>query len=101
MSNDAATILARQRKRAMLPGGGRRQTCKACGEPHKFCYQVPDDVWRAVVPEHLRCSVVCLHCFDDFAYEKGVRYASRVTDVCFAGDAGTLVFKTERSGDRC
>lgn len=30
-----------------------RQTCKVCRQPHKFDFQVPDELWAAVVPEHL------------------------------------------------
>jgi hypothetical protein len=96
---DERAVLERQRRRAALPNGGVRQTCKACGEPHKFCFQVPDEIWVAVVPAELQNRVVCLHCFDDFAYEKGIKYAAHLAELCFAGDAAAFVFKPEARAD--
>lgn len=71
-------------------GNYQRQTCKACGAPDKFDFYVSDEVWRAVVPTSLLGSVVCLGCFDDMARDKGVKYATSLRVVYFAGDAATL-----------
>jgi len=55
--------------------GGRRQICKACGCPDKFDFNVPDEMWRGIVPREYRHGVVCLDCFDSFASEKGIDYS--------------------------
>jgi hypothetical protein len=76
------------------------QTCKACGRPDKFDFHVREDVWRAVVPEHLRSRVVCLFCFDGFAKEKGADYADAIHTLYFAGDAEVLIFERTNGGNR-
>lgn len=73
-----------------------QQTCKACGLPDKFNFWVPDDVWAAVVPEHLRNRVVCLPCFDDFAAAARVKYGPSLRGLYFAGRGATFEFKTKR-----
>lgn len=70
-----------------------QQTCKVCLRPDKFDFHVPDDVWEAVVPSELRNRVVCLGCFDDFARERQVDYASCLSVLWFAGDAATFEFR--------
>jgi hypothetical protein len=77
----------------------QRQTCKACGRPDKFDFHVPDEVWAAVVPPELANKVVCLYCFDEFAHQRQVAYASHIHTLYFAGDRGSLVFSTEHAID--
>jgi hypothetical protein len=72
-----------------------QQTCKACGAPDKFDFTVSNDVWRAVVPSPYRNGVVCLYCFDEFAVERGVDYATAVTELWFAGCKAVLAFTTK------
>jgi hypothetical protein len=69
------------------------QTCKACGNRDKFDFDVPDELWWAVLPSHLRNRVVCLSCFDDFAQMRGIEYAAHVSALHFAGDGAALVFR--------
>ena len=71
----------------------QRPRCKACGREDKFDFHVPDALWRAVVPEHLKDRVVCLACFDDFAFERGIEYARCLRAVFFAGDRGVFEFR--------
>ena len=71
----------------------QHQTCKACGNRDKFDFDVPDEIWRAVVPTHLQNRVVCLPCFDDFAQLQGIDYAAHVSALHFAGDGAALVFR--------
>lgn len=78
----------------------QRQTCKACGRPDKFDFYVREDVWQAVVPEHLKSRVVCLFCFDGFAKEKGADYADAIHTLYFAGDAETLIFQRVSGNSR-
>lgn len=77
----------------------QQQRCKACGRPDKFDFYVPDGIWKAVVPQRLRNRVVCLSCFDDFARERNIGYASHVSDVCFVGKHATLVFEITSARD--
>ena len=69
-----------------------QQTCKMCGQPDKFNFDVPDDVWRSVVPTEFQHLVVCLYCFDEQAAIRGVSYASQLREVCFAGRAASIAF---------
>lgn len=70
----------------------QRQTCKVCLRPDKFDFHVPNEVWAAVIPPEFRNRVVCLACFDDFAYGAGVSYAPMITTIFFAGDAASFEF---------
>lgn len=69
-----------------------RQTCKRCGREDKFDFWVPDDVWAAAVPHRFRERVLCLACFDDFAYENRIDYAAHLSRLYFAGDQATFEF---------
>lgn len=71
----------------------QRQTCKACGRPDKFNFNVSDATWAAVVPARLRSRVVCLYCFDGFAARRGVAYADEMHEVWFAGDRAVFEFR--------
>lgn len=80
---------------ARIPSN-QRQRCKACGRLDKFNFNVPDTVWAAVVPAHLRTRVVCLGCFDDFAERRGVPYAASLRSLWFAGDKAVFEFSVQR-----
>ena len=45
----------------------RRERCKLCGGVNRVGFHVPDEIWRAVVPEAVRHRVVCLGCFTALA----------------------------------
>jgi hypothetical protein len=74
--------------------GSHRQTCKVCGCPDKFDFHVPDSVWNEVVPREFSNRVVCLGCFDKFAYEKRIDYAESLDVLYFAGDRAIFKFET-------
>lgn len=78
-----------------------RQTCRVCGRPDKFNFYVPDEVWQEVVPAEFSSRVVCLYCFDGFAKERRVDYATRLSEVWFAGDAATFQFQVSRAIPSC
>jgi hypothetical protein len=83
----------------MIPAH-QRQTCKACGRRDKLNFQVPDEIWAAVVPPELVNRVVCLACFDEFARHIGIAYASSmIAPLYFAGDQGTLILRVEQAID--
>ena len=69
-----------------------RQTCKVCGCKDKFDFHVPETLWQRVVPESHRNQVVCLSCFDEFAYRQGIDYSGEVETLYFAGNAANLIF---------
>jgi hypothetical protein len=75
----------------------QQQTCKACGQPDKMDFNVPDAIWKAAVPTPYQNRVVCLHCFDDFARERNVDYAASLTTLHFAGRGAAMEFKVVRS----
>lgn len=82
------------------PGDNRqRQTCKVCGVPDKFNFNVPNEVWAAVVPPEYLNRVVCLFCFDELARQRGVAYAKTISEVWFAGDQATLRLHVGRAID--
>lgn len=53
-----------------------REICKACNRPNPLGFEVPDDVWAAAVPEHLRNGALCIVCFDVFATENGIDWTA-------------------------
>lgn len=76
----------------------QRQRCKVCWSADGFDFNVPDEVWAAVVPRELLDRVVCLRCFDDFAAARGVDYSAYIDLLYFAGDAAALTFRRVRDG---
>ncbi len=70
-----------------------QQTCKVCGHPDKFDFHVPDDLWRKVVPSPYHNKVVCLACFDEFAFEKQIDYSGSLEVLYFAGDQAVFKFQ--------
>jgi len=81
------------------PAVGRRQTCKVCKCPDKFDFNVPDEIWRKVVPQENQSEVVCLECFDAFASEKQIHYSDSIAVLYFAGDKATFKFQTVSAHD--
>ncbi len=71
----------------------QRQTCKVCGRAEKFDFSVSDDLWRAVVPEPYVNRVVCLACFDEFAWQRQIDYAPYLRTLYFAGDRASFKFR--------
>jgi hypothetical protein len=65
--------------------------CKGCGWADKFDFSVSNDVWKEVVPLEYQSSVVCLECFDEFAFIKGVDYS--IATLYFAGDQAVFEFQ--------
>lgn len=80
--------MKRSRRRAE-----QQQTCKACGQPDKLNFHVPDEVWRDVVPTELQSRVVCLFCFDEYARENNVDYAASLSTLYFAGRCAALTLR--------
>lgn len=50
--------------------GLSREICKLCFHVNAVGFSVSDEVWKAVVPERVVSSVVCLSCFTRLADEK-------------------------------
>ena len=83
-----------------------RQTCKICGAIDKFDFNIPEGIWKAVVPLELQNKVVCLTCFDDLARKKGIKYAGSLHKLYFAGSQAYFEFRvfayadSQSSGNR-
>jgi hypothetical protein len=76
-------------------GNGRqRQKCKVCGCLDKFNFTIRDTVWRKVVPARYRNKVVCLACFDAFAFKRRIDYSAALKVLYFAGDGAVFKFQT-------
>lgn len=75
-----------------------QQTCKMCGQPDKFDFYVPDELWREVVPKDYQALAVCLYCFDEEAAAKSIDFAADLTELCFAGRSVCLGFKIASTG---
>ena len=79
--------------------GGKRQTCKVCRCSDKFDFHVPDAMWKRVVPVKYQNRVVCLPCFDAFAFEKQIDYSDSLELLYFAGDQAMFKFQTVSSAN--
>ncbi len=73
--------------------GPNRRACCCCGVCDHLDFRVTDDAWEAVVPDELAGAHVCLRCFDALAAERGVNYATALTEMHFVGDAACLSFR--------
>ena len=69
-----------------------RYKCPSCGCEDYWNFRVPDEVWRAVVPNELQSGPVCLQCFDKFALNRAVKYAEKLKDLYFAGQMAAFRF---------
>ena len=55
-------------------------------------------MWSAIVPKIYQNHVVCLSCFDDFAYKAGINIEGAINSpLYFAGDKVIFEFKLVRS----
>jgi hypothetical protein len=95
MCVESQAIFPRKRPSVLL-----QQTCKACGQPDKFDFNVPDEIWRAVVPAALQTRAICLYCFDEFAHDNHVDYAGHITQLYFAGRMAVFLFVVDRTTAR-
>lgn len=81
----------------MRSGQPQQQTCKMCGQPDKWDFAVPADVWLRVVPLGFQSRVVCLDCFDECARERNVDYAASLSTLHFAGRRAAFEFRVVRA----
>ncbi len=69
------------------------EVCKVCGQPNPFGYDLPDEIWLAIVPDEFHeGGIVCLGCLDWLAWRKGISYLPYLQELCYVGrdDAVTL-----------
>jgi hypothetical protein len=74
------------------------QTCKACGRRDYFNFDLPDEIWLFVVPPELANRVVCLPCFDEFAYQKQIDYIPYLKQLWFIGNRAGIDFRAVSFG---
>ena len=86
-------------KRGRFSPADKQQTCKVCGRSDKFNYNVPDELWKKVVPAKYHNKVVCLECFDQLAFKKNIDYSNCINTLYFAGDQATFTFQTVAAQD--
>jgi hypothetical protein len=86
-------------KRGRSSPADKQQTCKVCGRSDKLNYNVPDELWKKVVPVKFHNKVVCLECFNGLAFEKNVDYADSLNTLYFAGDQAAFTFQTVEAQD--
>ena len=67
-------------------------TCKHCGKYTELDFDLPNDVWLSVVPEKYRTLVLCLTCFDGFAFEKNIQYVRHIRKLYFSGTMAAADF---------
>ena len=70
-----------------------RPVCRACECSDKFDFNVPDEMWKQVVPCEYQNGVICLECFDEFAFDKGIDYSHSIGTLYFAGHQAALEFR--------
>lgn len=49
------------------------ETCKFCGRDQHLAWGVSDDLWHKVVLSDYIDKVLCLECFLEMAYNRGIR----------------------------
>ena len=77
----------------------QKQKCKVCGQADGLNFKVRDDIWALVVPKRWQNRVVCLRCFDRFAYKKGMDYVPFLTDLCFFGTQTSFELSVRRANN--
>ncbi len=70
----------------------RRQSCKVCKRRDGFNFQVDNAVWKIVVDPEYRNLVVCLACFDQMAFAKGISYNDALWDSLYFTGRGETGF---------
>ena len=55
-----------------------RHKCPSCGCEDYWNFRVPDEIWRAAVPDRFQNGAVCLQCFDKFAVKRAIQYAHKL-----------------------
>lgn len=70
-----------------------QQTCKVCNQPDKFNFSVPDNIWNLIVPTQYQNKVICLSCFDNFAFEAKIDY--QIQELYFCGYKSVFEFGTK------
>lgn len=55
-----------------------REICKICYQVNRVGFSVPDETWKAVVPESHQSGVVCLECFTRLGDEKMIHWDKNI-----------------------
>ena len=64
-------VMARQRVQRSKDNDPGSDICNVCGLA-KVDFDVPDNVWKAVVPSKYQNEFVCVECFGNFACAKQI-----------------------------
>lgn len=59
-------------------------------------FNVPDELWKSIVPMPFQTRVICLDCLDKFASAKGIHYAEHLDEeICFVGEMAAFTLRVE------
>ena len=64
--------------------------CGRCKNHTDFDYTITDELWKEIVPQHLKLGVICLSCLDTMATEKGIDISNFLERVQFTGTKKTI-----------
>jgi hypothetical protein len=76
-----------------------RHKCPSCGCEDYWNFRVPDEIWRAAVPNRFQNGAVCLQCFDKFAVERAIQYAHKLRSLYFAGEMAAFEFAVVKASN--
>jgi hypothetical protein len=87
-------VMMRTKQKRKIPGNYKQQRCAVCKCQDKFNFNVPDSIWREIVPSEYQNAVVYLPCFDEFARQRNVDYSESIVTLYFAGRQASFKFET-------
>ena len=64
--------------------------CSVCGCRVDFDYIVSNTFWDMIVPHKYHLKVVCLHCLDEMATEKGEDICDHIENIYYSGVNKTM-----------
>lgn len=63
---------------------GMASSCKNCFSQSMMDFVVSDEEWNKITSRKFRNEVLCLACFDNFAFQKSFKY--EILEIHFAGN---------------
>jgi len=55
-----------------------REICKICGNVNTVGFNVPEDIWKIIIPTDKQNSVVCLSCFTKLGDQKMIEWDKNI-----------------------
>lgn len=51
-----------------------REICKICFHPNPIGFHVPNEIWKAAIPDYYQKNIVCIMCFARLADERLIQW---------------------------